>query len=185
MYHDTPPICIAILLQKYLGQWLLEHPQHKQFQGGGRPTSETLEDKEECSRSCGTGQKTSSQLPCALGTVFFSCRPVCSGKEKPLYIFAGVVLKLNRVKKFLMCFCTAHSVWEEKRTQMKSPENRGIFPGSVYPLAKITYTKEEELYSGPSRRSCVINHTKELSENYFLGSYEILHNSNWMRLRSL
>ena len=27
LYHDTPPICIAILLQKYKGQRSLEHPQ--------------------------------------------------------------------------------------------------------------------------------------------------------------
>ena len=27
LYHDTPPICIAILLQKYQGQGSLEHSQ--------------------------------------------------------------------------------------------------------------------------------------------------------------
>ena len=27
LYHDTPPICIAMLLQKYSGQGSLEHPQ--------------------------------------------------------------------------------------------------------------------------------------------------------------
>ena len=30
LYHDAPPICISILLQKYLGQGSLEHPQFKQ-----------------------------------------------------------------------------------------------------------------------------------------------------------
>ena len=27
LYHDTPPICIAILFQEYSGQGSLEHPQ--------------------------------------------------------------------------------------------------------------------------------------------------------------
>ena len=32
LYHDTPPICIAILLQKYSGQGSLGHSQFKGLQ---------------------------------------------------------------------------------------------------------------------------------------------------------
>ena len=69
--------------------------------------------------------------------------------------------------------CTA----TESHTVPRTPQNEHM--GCIadmwdqHPPSKIYLRKtcSEELFSGRLRQFCVINHAKELSEKYFLGSY--------------